>query len=64
MKREFVERFGKEHQAGVRKGPSDHGERLARLALATLPKGTWTAHDFVDNDGVDLDRMIGPSRSP
>jgi N-methylhydantoinase B len=37
---------------------NDHGEKLARLALATLPKGTWTAHDFVDTDGVDLDRMI------
>jgi N-methylhydantoinase B len=37
---------------------NDHGERLARLALAKLPKGTWTAHDFVDSDGVDLDRMI------
>ena len=37
---------------------NDHGERLARLALAKLPKGTWTAHDFVDSDGVDLDRLI------
>ncbi|SEN34705.1 hydantoinase B/oxoprolinase family protein [Nonomuraea pusilla] len=37
---------------------NDHGEKLARLALAKLPKGTWSAHDFVDSDGVDLDRMI------
>jgi N-methylhydantoinase B len=37
---------------------NDHGERLARLALAKLPKGTWTAHDFVDSDGVDTDRLI------
>ncbi|MEV4799358.1 hydantoinase B/oxoprolinase family protein [Nonomuraea sp. NPDC049421] len=37
---------------------NDHGERLARLALAKLPKGTWTAHDFVDSDGVDADRLI------
>lgn len=37
---------------------NDHGERLARMALAKLPNGTWTAHDFVDNDGLDLDRMI------
>lgn len=35
-----------------------HGEKLARLALARLPKGTWSAYDFVDSDGVDLDRMI------
>lgn len=37
---------------------NDHGEKLARLALAKLPKGSWTAHDFVDSDGIDLDRMI------
>ncbi|MEV4072979.1 hydantoinase B/oxoprolinase family protein [Nonomuraea fuscirosea] len=37
---------------------NDHGERLARLALAKLPKGTWSAHDFVDSDGVDADRLI------
>ena len=37
---------------------NDHGERLARLALAALPKGTWSAFDFVDSDGINLDRMI------
>jgi N-methylhydantoinase B len=37
---------------------NDHGERLARLALARMPKGTWTAHDFVDSDGVDTDRLV------
>ncbi len=35
-----------------------HGEKLARLALSKLPHGTWTAFDFVDNDGVDLNRPI------
>jgi N-methylhydantoinase B len=37
---------------------NDHGERLARSALARLPKGTWTASDFLDSDGVDLDRTV------
>ena len=37
---------------------NDHGERLARIALAQLPRGTWTACDLVDSDGVDLDRRI------
>jgi N-methylhydantoinase B len=35
-----------------------HGEKLARMALARLPRGSWTAHDFVDGDGVDPDRLI------
>lgn len=37
---------------------NDHGEQLARLALAELPKGTWQAEDIIDSDGVDLDRTI------
>lgn len=35
-----------------------HGERLARLALQELPKGTWTAEDFVDSDGIDRDTPL------
>ncbi|MFE9888402.1 hydantoinase B/oxoprolinase family protein [Streptomyces scopuliridis] len=37
---------------------NDHGERLARLALAQLPRGSWSATDIVDSDGVDTDREI------
>lgn len=40
------------------KAINEHGEKLARLALSKLPKGTWSAYDFVDSDGVDLDRPI------
>ncbi len=29
-----------------------HGEAVARRELARLPKGTWTATDLVDSDGV------------
>lgn len=35
-----------------------HGERLARLALTELPRGTWTAEDVVDSDGIDLDTPL------
>jgi N-methylhydantoinase B len=55
---EIVEKYGAETVTGAMIAINDHGERLARLALAKLPKGTWTAHDFVDNDGVDLDRLV------
>jgi N-methylhydantoinase B len=37
---------------------NDHGERLARAALATLPKGTWTAFDYCDTDGVEIDELV------
>ncbi|WP_068689356.1 hydantoinase B/oxoprolinase family protein [Thermobifida halotolerans] len=37
----------------------EHGERMARRAVAALPDGTWTAVDYVDDDYVtdDLIRM-------
>ncbi|WP_371400598.1 hydantoinase B/oxoprolinase family protein [Kribbella sp. NBC_00662] len=51
-------KYGVPALTGAMEAINDHGERLARIALAKLPKGTWTAHDFVDSDGVDLDRMV------
>lgn len=55
---EIAAKYGVEVLAEAMAAINDHGERLARVALAKLPKGTWRAHDFVDNDGVDLDRLI------
>jgi len=55
---ELAQKYGGETLAAAMKAINDHGEALARIALAKLPKGTWTAFDFVDNDGVDLDRPI------
>lgn len=55
---EIAEKYGVEDLLDAMNAINDHGERLARLALAKLPKGTWTAFDYVDNDGVELDRMI------
>jgi N-methylhydantoinase B len=54
----IASKYGPETLAEAMQAINDHGDRLARLGLAKLPKGTWTAHDFVDNDGVDLDRLI------
>jgi N-methylhydantoinase B len=51
-------KYGVPALTGAMEAINDHGERLARIALAKLPKGTWTAYDFVDSDGVDLDRMV------
>jgi N-methylhydantoinase B len=55
---EIAGKYGVETLLAAMGAINDHGERLARLALAKLPKGSWTAYDFVDSDGVDLDRMI------
>jgi N-methylhydantoinase B len=54
---EIAGKYGTEALLAAMAAINDHGERLARLALASLPNGTWTAHDFVDTDGVD-DRLV------
>ncbi len=55
---ELVKKFGLETFIQATEDILDHGERLARNRLATLPKGTWTAEDWVDDDGVDKDTML------
>jgi N-methylhydantoinase B len=36
----------------------DHSERITRLAIEKIPDGTWTAEDFMDSNGIDLDKPI------
>jgi N-methylhydantoinase B len=36
----------------------DRSEAMTRDVLRTLPEGTYRAVDFLDNDGVELDRRI------
>lgn len=55
---QIAEKYGVEDLLDAMDAINDHGEQLARLALAELPKGTWSAHDFVDSDGVDRDRLV------
>ena len=35
------------------------GEAIARARIAEIPDGTYTFEDYLDNDGIDLDRRIG-----
>jgi N-methylhydantoinase B len=56
--RELVEKFGVEQFETAVEEILDHGERLSRARLAALPKGTWTAEDYVDDDGIDTDRLV------
>jgi N-methylhydantoinase B len=55
---ELVGRFGLETFRAAVEQIFDHGERLARARLAELPKGTWTAEDYADDDGIDKDTML------
>ncbi|WP_432561395.1 hydantoinase B/oxoprolinase family protein [Kineococcus sp. SYSU DK003] len=51
----IVERHGVDAVVEAMAAINEHGEKLARLALAKLPKGTWSAEDLVDSDGISLD---------
>lgn len=56
--KEIATKYGPDTLLDAMKAINEHGEKLARLALAKLPKGTWTAHDFVDSDGISLDELV------
>lgn len=55
---ELAQRFGVGSLVTAMKEINDHGERLARAALRRLPKGTWTAADYVDSDGIDTETPV------
>jgi N-methylhydantoinase B len=56
--REIAEKYGIEAMKEAMRAINDHGERLARRALQKLPKGTWTARDYVDSDGISLNELV------
>ena len=49
---ELCEKHGVVVVLGAIEALMDHGERLARLELARLPKGTFEAEDWIDDDGI------------
>ena len=55
---ELIEKFGPDTYEAAIEEILDHGERIARARLAELPKGTWSAEDFVDDDGINKDILV------
>ncbi|WP_291279883.1 hydantoinase B/oxoprolinase family protein [Galactobacter sp.] len=55
---ELAEKFGRDTLTEAMDAINVHGERLSRLALEKLPKGSWTAVDYVDEDGVDVGELV------
>lgn len=55
---ELAQRYGNATLTEAMKSINDHGEQLARIALEKLPKGTWNAVDFVDDDGINKDELV------
>ena len=55
---ELAAKYGADTLVEAMRAINEHGEKLSRLALAKLPKGTWTAVDYVDEDGVDVGQLV------
>jgi N-methylhydantoinase B len=54
----LIERHGLEMFAAVVPALLDHAERLTRAELAKIPEGTYRFTDYVDSNGIDLDRPL------
>ena len=55
---ELVARHGADAVRDLMAGVIDHAERLTRAALLELPDGRWSFEDWIDDDGVELDKPI------
>ncbi|HEV2956700.1 MAG TPA: hydantoinase B/oxoprolinase family protein [Xanthobacteraceae bacterium] len=54
----LAENYGDNHLTAIFADLLDRSEAMTRDVLRSLPNGTYRAVDFLDNDGVDLDRRI------
>jgi N-methylhydantoinase B len=55
---ELLKKYGVDTINACIKEMYDHSERITRLAIEKIPDGIWTAEDFMDNNGIDLDKPI------
>lgn len=55
---ELLDKYGVEMIDACIKEMYDHSERITSLAIEKIPDGTWTAEDFMDSNGIDLDKTI------
>lgn len=55
---ELLDRYGTETIDAIIQEMYDYSERITRLALEKIPDGTWTAEDYIDSNGIDLDKPV------
>jgi len=54
----LASRYGAAHLIDLFDVILDRSEVLTRRAIAGLPDGSYNYHDYLDNDGIDLDKPI------
>lgn len=55
---ELLEKYGIETIQQIIREMYDYSERVTRLAIEKIPEGTWTVEDYIDSNGLDLDKPI------
>jgi len=55
---ELFNEYGKDVVLAAMEQLLAHSEALTRHELEKIPDGSWTGVDYMDNDGIDLDRRI------
>jgi N-methylhydantoinase B len=55
---DLVSRYGIDKLSLYMEEVIDYAERLTRAAVRELPDGEWSFEDWIDDDGIDLDKPI------
>ena len=55
---ELVDRYGKETVRVYMQEVIDYAERYTRAAIRKLPDGEFSFEDWIDDDGIDIDKPI------
>lgn len=55
---ELLDKYGIETVTACIEEMYNYGERMARRAIQKIPDGTWTAEDYLDSNGIDLNKPV------
>ena len=55
---ELLDKYGVETIEACIGEMYDHSERITRLAIEAMLDGTWSAEDYIDDNGIDLDKLV------
>lgn len=55
---ELFNKYGAAEMIAAMEWAMDHSERLMRAEIGRIPDGVYTFADYLDNDGIDVDRPV------
>ncbi|MDO9218392.1 MAG: hydantoinase B/oxoprolinase family protein, partial [Lacisediminimonas sp.] len=56
--RELCDQYGAQSLTGIFATLLDRSEQMTRSVLRTIPEGTYEYVDYLDNDGIELDKPV------